>query len=186
MAIISRKPWAYVWWLVLLQGILALVVGALLVIMPGVSVTLLVQVLGIYWIITGILALIGIFLKSVDVHWGWLLARGLLSIIGGIFVLSFPLFSAALVPLGLVLILAVQSLVVGVAGIIEGIRGGGWGSGVLGVLGILLAIVLLIAPVVVTTLLIILVGAIQLFSGFALVLLSVRLRHMQRGATAEA
>jgi uncharacterized membrane protein HdeD (DUF308 family) len=52
------------WWLVLLQGIFAAIFGILLLIAPGPSLIFLVQVLGFYLLIEGILRIVSIFLDA--------------------------------------------------------------------------------------------------------------------------
>src|SRR5260370_7474916 len=46
------------WWLVMLAGIAAFLVGLLLLISPGMTLLVLVQILGAYWLVTRILSLV--------------------------------------------------------------------------------------------------------------------------------
>src|SRR3954463_16628122 len=86
----------YPWWLILLEGIFAAIFGFLLLIAPGSTLVFLVQVLGFYLLIGGILRIVSIFLDSSI--WGLKLVLGIIGIIGGIVVLNHPLWSALLVP----------------------------------------------------------------------------------------
>ena len=47
------------WWLVLIQGIAYLIIGILLLSSPGSTLLIIIQILGIYWIISGALSLAG-------------------------------------------------------------------------------------------------------------------------------
>ena len=84
------------WWLVLLEGIAAVIVGLLLLTNTGATLAILIQVLGLYWIIKGVLALVSLFVDRS--MWGWKLFVGILSIIAGVIVLDNPLWSTILVP----------------------------------------------------------------------------------------
>ena len=61
----SRVPW----WLIMIAGIAAFIVGMLLLISPGVSLVILVQLLGLYWLVTGILSIVSLFVDMS--HWCW-------------------------------------------------------------------------------------------------------------------
>ena len=132
------------WWLVLIQGISALLLGIFLITSPGATTFILVQFLGIYWLVSGIFQLIAMFIDSSA--WGWKLFAGILGILAGIAVLNHPLWSTIMIPSVLVIILGVQGIIVGIVGLVTAFKGGGWGSGVLGALSILFGLVLLFNP----------------------------------------
>ena len=50
------------WWLVLLQGIALLILGALLLTNPAMTTIVLIQFLGIYWLVKGIFEIVSIFI----------------------------------------------------------------------------------------------------------------------------
>ncbi len=49
------------WWLVLVQGIAAIIIGVLLLIEPRMTTAILVQVMGIYFLVAGIVNLVSLF-----------------------------------------------------------------------------------------------------------------------------
>ena len=132
---------SFPWWLVLLNGIAGVIIGILLLTSTAATVIVIVQFIGIYWLISGIFQIIGIFMDSTG--WGWRLISGILGIIAGIVVIQNPLWTAVLVPATIVLILGIQGIIVGIIGIIQAFRGAGWGSGILGVISLLLGIFLM-------------------------------------------
>jgi uncharacterized membrane protein HdeD (DUF308 family) len=67
------------WWLVLLEGIFAAIFGLLLLIAPGSTTLFLVQVLGFYLLIGGILRVVSIFIDHT--LWGLKLVIGILGLI---------------------------------------------------------------------------------------------------------
>ena len=134
------------WWLVLIQGIAAIVIGVLLLTDPRMTTAVLVQVLGLYWLVAGIVNLVSLFVDRTQ--WGWKLLLGILGIVAGLLIIQHPLWSSILVPATIVLVLGIQGLIFGVVGIIQAFQGGGWGAGILGVLSIIFGILLITNPVI--------------------------------------
>ncbi len=134
------------WWLVLLQGIAAVIIGLLLLTATAQTVTFLVVFLGFYWLISGFFGIVSIFVDSSQ--WGWKLFLGILGIVAGIIVLNHPLWAAILVPATLVIVIGIQGIIMGVIGLIQAFQGAGWGVGVLGVLSVIFGLILLFNPVV--------------------------------------
>lgn len=132
------------WWLVLIQGIAALIIGIFLLTAPVATTFFLIQFLGIYWMISGIFQIVAIFVDNSA--WGWKLFAGILGILAGFAVINHPLWSTVLVPTVLVIVLGVQGLITGIIGLISAFKGAGWGAGVLGGLSILFGILLLGSP----------------------------------------
>ena len=133
------------WWLVLINGIAALILGILLITSTGSTVLILVQFLGIYWLVSGIFQIIGMFIDSTA--WGWKLFGGILGILAGIVILNHPLISPLIVGSTLVIVLGVQGIVFGIVGLVAAFKGGGWGAGIVGILSIIFGIVLLANPI---------------------------------------
>lgn len=129
------------WWLVLLEGIAAIIIGALLLANPATATFVLIQLLGIYWFVSGIFGIVSIFIDSSQ--WGWKLFAGILGIIAGILIIQHPLWSTLVVPATLVIILGIQGIIIGIVKLIQAFQGGGWGAGVLGVLSIILGLFLM-------------------------------------------
>jgi uncharacterized membrane protein HdeD (DUF308 family) len=110
-----------IWWLFLLQGIMAVILGLMFLTAPGATLMALAAFLGFYWRITGILALVRVFVDR-SVPWIWSLLVGILGILAGRFVLHHPLLAAITVPTALVIVLGVQGLIMGVLDIMEDSR----------------------------------------------------------------
>src|SRR5947209_4688881 len=133
------------WWLVLLEGIAAVIIGLFLLMSPGITLLFLVQVAGFFWLFGGILRIVSIFVDSS--LWGWKLIGGIIGVLAGILVLQHPIWSTLLVPAVYVIILGIQGIIVGVTSLVVAFSGGGWGAGILGVLSIVFGIILLLNPV---------------------------------------
>jgi uncharacterized membrane protein HdeD (DUF308 family) len=140
-------------------------------------------VLGFYWLIVGILALVSLFEdRSL---WGWKLCSGILGILAGLVIIRHPLWSALFIPTFLVMLLAIQSLIQGVIHIIEAFRGGGFGLVVLGILNILIGVVLLSAPLMAAFVMVLVVGLLALIGGLVAIFTAFRVHSGAPTATAQ-
>lgn len=151
------------WWLVLLQGIALIILGILFLTSPGMTSVVAVQFLGIYWLIAGIFGIVSIFIDRSS--WGWKLFSGILGIIAGLIILQHPLWSPVVVGSVLVIVLAIQSILAGVIGLIMAFKGAGWGAGLLGAISIIIGIILLANIWVATISLPLVLGILALVGG---------------------
>jgi uncharacterized membrane protein HdeD (DUF308 family) len=163
------------WWVLLLQGIAAIIVGAMLVTEPGETFLALLPLLGVYWLVIGVLSLVRIFADR-SVPWIWSLLTGIIGVLAGIFVLRHPLLAAITVPTVLVIVLGVQGLVMGVLEIIESFKGGGIGSFILGLINILVGLLLLGRPLAAALAVPLVFGVLLLVQGAGLVIWAFRVR----------
>ncbi len=171
------------WWLVLLQGIAAVIIGVLLITNTSTTLFALVVLLGIYWLIGGIFDLVGLFIDRS--MWGWKLVTGIIGIVAGIVILRHPYWASVLVPVTLTWILGFFGIAIGAGAIVRAFMGGGWGVGILGVLSLVLGIILLLNPLVSTTVLVYAVAIWAIIGGVVAIVMSFRLRA-PRPTTAEA
>jgi uncharacterized membrane protein HdeD (DUF308 family) len=170
------------WWLVLLKGLSAIILGVLLLAAPAATTMVIVQFLGIYWFVSGVLGIVHIFVDSR--LWGWKLLSGVLGIIAGIIVIQNPIWSSILVPATLVVLLGVQGLMVGVIYIIRAFSGAGLGAGLLGVIDVIFGIILLGSPIMAAATLPFVFGGFLVVGGLIAAIMSFSLRGgMQRAAT---
>jgi uncharacterized membrane protein HdeD (DUF308 family) len=153
------------WWLVLLQGIAAVILGIFLLTAPGITLLFLIQLLGFFWLMSGILGIVSIFIDSS--LWGWKLISGILGTLAGLVVLQHPLWSTILIPAILVFFLGIQGIISGGANLILAFQGGGWGMGILGALNGILGLVLLFNPLIGAAVLPFFLGALGLVGGIA-------------------
>ena len=169
------------WWLVLLEGIAAAIIGLFLLTAPGATLFVLVQVLGIFWLVGGLFRIVSIFIDTS--LWGWKLVGGVLGIVAGIVVLQHPLWSSVLVPAIYVVILGIQGLVLGGVNLVMAFRGEGWGIGILGALSIVFGLVLLFNVWIGVAVLPYVLGAVGIVGGGAAIAIAFAMRSMDRGAS---
>jgi uncharacterized membrane protein HdeD (DUF308 family) len=134
------------WWLTLITGIAALIVGAILLWAPAKdkveTYMLIVQLLGIYWLVIGIFDIVAIFVDHS--MWGWKLFIGIVSILAGLAILEYPIVAAVQLPKIFALVLGIWGMMYGIILLIMAFQGGGWGAGIMGVLGIIFGIALMV------------------------------------------
>jgi len=174
----SAEPISIPWWLVLIEAIAAIIVGLLLLINPGSTLIVLIRLLGFYFLITGVLSIISIFIDSSA--WGWKLFSGILGILAGIVIVDHPLWATLIVPTTFVIVIAIFAIIIGVINLIHAFQGAGWGKAVLGALSILLGVVLLSRPLLATISLPLILGILALAGGFLALIDAFRLRGTQK------
>src|SRR5262245_50936582 len=120
-----------VWWLILVRGIVLIILGAYALTRPGMTMVVFTQVLGVFMIIDGILAVLSGIAGWTESRGGTIM-RGVLGILVGIFVLGYSAVVAGVAIVVLMTILAIGSIAGGILEIIVAIRerkeiqGEGW------------------------------------------------------------
>ncbi len=176
------KMRAVPWWLIFIEGVALVILGILFLTNPGSTTLAVVTVLGIYWLISGILGIIGIFLNSHN--WFWKLLMGILGIIAGVLILQHPVTAAVVVGSALVLWLGLLGIMIGIVQIIRGIMGEGWGPLLLGIISIILGGILLANFWGVTLSLPWSLGILSLIGGLVTIFQSFRARGIQKNMEA--
>jgi uncharacterized membrane protein HdeD (DUF308 family) len=165
-----------IWWVFLLQGFAGIILGLMLVTQPGATIVALTTFLGFYWLITGLLSLVQVFVDR-SIPWIWSLLSGLVGVLAGLFVLRHPLVAALTVPTVLVIVLGIQGLAMGAFQIIGGFKGGGIGPFILGGINILVGILLLGSPIAAALAVPVVFGVLLLIQGVGLIILAFRTRN---------
>ncbi len=136
------------WLLLSIAGVVAIVAGALLIVQPAATATLLLLALGVYWLITGALAVLGA-LTNRDETWGYRLFGGLCGVLAGVVVVLQPQVAAVVTLLTLYFFVAIAAVGVGVFEIISGLAGKprDWLEVGLGALQILMGVLLFVLAI---------------------------------------
>jgi uncharacterized membrane protein HdeD (DUF308 family) len=166
---ILRGPW----WLMLITGIAAVVLGIFLIMAPVRTTVALVQILGIYWLITGVFSLVSIIVDRSN--WVWKLFSGVLSIVAGIFIMLLPLWvteGAVIFLTSLLFVAAGVGILGGSALLIVAFFEKNWGVGILAVLGIIFGIVMFLNPLIAAVTLRLALGGLVILGGIAAIVSS--------------
>ncbi|HEY9642782.1 MAG TPA: DUF308 domain-containing protein [Coleofasciculaceae cyanobacterium] len=164
------------WWIFLIQGIAAIILGLLLLTNPAATAVSLVVFLGAYWLVSGVMDFVRLFTDSGQ--WVWHLILGILGIVAGILVLRHPLISTVVTGTFLVSLLAIGSIVMGVVGIIRGVKEDGWGSIAIGAVNLLIGLWLLFNPLAAVVALPVVLGIFALVGGVITIINSFRLKQL--------
>ena len=160
-------------WLPMLGGIAALILGALMLTAPGETSVVVIQCLGLYWLVAGIFSIVSIFLDRTS--WGWKLLGGMLGIMAGILIVQHPLWSTVLVPTILIAVIGMLGMGLGIAGVIQGISSKSWGAGILGGLSVLFGLALLFNPLAGVVALPFLLGFMAILGGIGSIVAALRM-----------
>lgn len=164
-----------IWWVFLLQGLAAVLLGLMLVTNPAATIVAIVTFLGFYWLFGGVMSLVRLFVDRAT-PWIFSLLSGLLGVAAGLIVLRHPLLAALTVPTVIVIVLGIEGLVIGALEIIACFRGGGFGSFIAGAFNLIIGLLLLASPVAASLALPFVFGVILLVQGIGLVIWAFRVK----------
>lgn len=141
-AVLEKDVRRVPWWIFLIEGILAILVGIMLLVWPARTFVTLTFFLGFWWLFDGIFDIVSIFLDHSN--WGWKLFMGIIGILAGLFLIQAPLQGALVLSSTTIIIIGFMGIFYGVLGLINAFRGGGWGAAIIGVISIVLGIFMLL------------------------------------------
>lgn len=177
------------WWAVAIRGVLGIAVGVVAFVMPGPTMLALVLLFAAYMLVDGIFAIItAIRAGRQRERWGLLVLEGLADIVAGAIAVLWP----GITVLAFVLLVAAWAIVSGglvlAATFRLDIDHGRWWLVLGGVASIVYGVLLIVAPLIGALVLTWWFGAYALVFGFALLILSFRLkaRHDDRQRAAVA
>jgi uncharacterized membrane protein HdeD (DUF308 family) len=172
------------WWAVLVRGILALILGLLMLFVPPIiTLEILIIFLGAYFLVDGIFCIVAVISGKTPHRWA-LLAEGILSIIFGILVFVWPAITAFV----FLIVIAVWAVITGITEIVYAAMHWKQGSGkwlilITGIISIILGAIILAQPAAGLLALVIFIEAYLIIFGIILIIMSFWLRNL-RGATA--
>ncbi|QNO38406.1 DUF308 domain-containing protein [Protaetiibacter sp. SSC-01] len=174
-----------VWWLVLLRGVFAIILGVLAFVWPVATAVAFVWVWGVYALVDGVFTIgHAISVRRTDSKWVWLLAIGAVGVIAGLVAMIFPAAAGALALLVLLWTIAIWAIVDGIFGIPAAASLASGSAKTLGIVfsvvtilfGVLLAILLFVTPVSALIGLIFMLGWYAVIAGVVLVVIAIRAR----------
>lgn len=167
------------WRVLLLRGAVAMVFALLAWLLPGITLTALVLVFGIYVEVDGLLGIWMAFAsRKSNPHWWWLLVWGLAGVIVGAITFAMPGITA----LALLMFIAAWALVTGVMQVMAAWRlrkeiTGEWLLGLGGLLSILFGALMVWNPGAGALAVLWLIGVYAFIFGVVMVMVALRARH---------
>lgn len=137
-----------VWWALLLRGVVAIAFGIIALAWPHATVKVLIVVVGIFWIVDGIVSAVrAIQARKVVQSWVWWLAGALVSVVAGIVLFVWPDLTA----LAFAYLMGFWAILVGILEVIGAFqvmanRGEWLGSMVAGAISLIFGLILVIWP----------------------------------------
>lgn len=175
------------WWMLVVRGVLACLFGVIVILSPGIALTVMVLLWGAYALVDGVFALIAGFRgREQNKNWWVTVLEGVIGIAAGIVAFLYP----GITVLVLLYIIAAWAIITGILEIAAAIRlrreiqGEIW-LGLTGVFSILFGILLILFPGTGILSLLWLVAIYAFMFGIAMIVLGFRVRGMnnQRGQT---
>ncbi|MCS0500557.1 HdeD family acid-resistance protein [Protaetiibacter mangrovi] len=184
-----------VWWLVLLRGIFAIILGVLAFVAPVLTAIVFVWVFAFYAIVDGVVNIMhAISVRKSDPTWGWLLTIGIVGVLAGIGVAIFPAAAGALALLVLLWIVAIWAVIGGIFGIPAAAALASGGAKAMGIIfsvvsilfGIVLMVMLFTTPQSALIGLIYVLGAWAVIAGIVLIIIAFQARSAANANLAAA
>ena len=168
---------AFPWWSVLLWGICALIIGVLLLTTPVITTLSLITFMGAWWFVGGFFSLISLAIDRTNM--ALKIITGLLSLLAGLAVLGYPLYSALFLLPFFVIMIGVWGILIGGANLFHGYSTKDWGSAAVGLLSVIFGILLLVYPLEAALALPLVVGIFAIVGGISAVIGSITLKKAQ-------
>ena len=174
-----------IWWLVLLRGIAAVLLGLLLFTNPDAILSVVIIFLGIYWVVDGIITLLASFTgREEHSNWGWGIFVGIISILAGLAVLSQPVLTAIFTAQFIVSFVGIMIIISGVSSIVTGFRlrktSGEWMMILGGVLGLIFGLLLLMNPLFSALVFVNITAIFSIIGGFALIVMAFQVKKLKK------
>jgi uncharacterized membrane protein HdeD (DUF308 family) len=168
--IMKQNIGLYPWWVVLIWGILAIFIGIMFLRTPAVTTIIFITLLGAFWFVGGLFSLASL---AVDrSHMGWKIVLAILSMIVGIIILAYPLYSTLFVLEFFVIFVGFWACIAGGAHLYQAFSMKDAGNGLLGVFSLIFGILLLAFPIESIIVLPFVAGTFCLIIGIAAIIVS--------------
>jgi uncharacterized membrane protein HdeD (DUF308 family) len=170
------------WWSLVIRGIVAIIVGLISLLWPGITLSALVILFGAYALLDGIFSFVGAWRASqAHERWGSLLLEGVVGIAAAVVTLLWP----AITLFTLIYIVAAWAIFTGALELTAAIKlrkhiAGEWLLALLGIASLVFGILVLLAPMTGGLVIAIWIGTYALIFGVMLVALGFRLRAWSR------
>ena len=168
------------WWMLLLRGVMAIAFAVLTWMQPGISLTALVLVFGIYAVADGVMGVWAAFSgREQNSHWWVLLLGGLVSVAAGVMTFMMPGITA----LVLLYYIAAWAIITGVLQIVAAIRlrkeiQGEWLLGLGGLLSVVFGVMLFMQPGTGALAVVWLIATYAFIFGVVMVMLAFKVRRL--------
>jgi len=174
-----------IWWLVLLRGIAAVLLGILLFTNSAAVLSVIIVFLGIYWVLDGIITLMASIIgRNEHSNWGWGIFVGIISILAGLAVLSQPVLTALFTASFIISLVGIMIVISGISSIVTGFRlrktSGEWMMILGGALSLIFGLLLLMNPLFSAMVFVYIIAAFSIFGGIVLIVISFQVKKLKK------
>lgn len=179
----AKEALASLWWMPLIRGILLVLFGILIFIQPGATLLSLLWFMGIYWIVDGVFSLIEGVRGHPEKSRIWLFLSGIVSILGGVFILGNPLIAGLISGTFVAYLIGITILISGILMIFAGREKDGvrqwsvWGL-IMGILYVLFGLFVISNPLVTVASLVWIFSIWAIVAGVIAIVMAFRLRGL--------
>jgi uncharacterized membrane protein HdeD (DUF308 family) len=172
------------WWVVLLRGLLVTALGLLLITRPASTIQVIAQFLGAFLVVDGVLVgVLAIRSRHQASGWRTVLVRGILALVVGILVLVLPNAFVTVAGYILIFLVAAALLTNGIMGIARAIRirrivTDEWSMIAGGVLQVVMAIIIALAPAFFGTVFLVFLGIVVAIGGVIMTTVAIRMKRL--------
>ena len=166
------------WWMTAVRGVLLLVLSVMMFTWGrGNTLLVIIETLGIYWIIGGVMDLVAGILGRTDTSRVWTILGAIVSMIAGFFVMGHPVISGLIAGLGLTYFMGTAAFLIGASQIFEGRNGKrSFGSLVMGIFTIAFGLIVVFNPFLTQRMLVFVLPFWALMAGAGAIIASFRMR----------
>lgn len=173
-----------IWWLALLRGVAAVLLGFLLLTNKAAAFEVIFIFLGIYWLLDGIVTLLASFTgRKENEGWGWGVFSGVISIFAGLAVLSQPVLTAIFTAKFIVSLVGIMIIISGVVSIVTGFRlrqtSGEWMMILGGALSLILGLLLFFNPLFSAAVYVNMLAIFSIIGGIMLITLAFKIKKLK-------
>ena len=165
------------WWLFILSGVLSVLFGLFAVFWPGLTVSILVHIFGLFIVAIGVAWLVMSFadMKTNRVWWLWALLA-IFAVVAGIYLLANPSTTITIFVILVATVVFARALVDLIGASYAGDASSRWMWILLGVLGVVFGVVILVYPKSATTAFVWVVGLYAVIRGIADIIYAFRVK----------
>lgn len=175
------------WWVVLLRGLIVTILGILLIARPASTMQVIAQFLGAFLAVDGVLVAVLAVRSGRESSGRWtVLIRGILLFVVGVLVLILPRSFVTVAGYLLIYLIAAALLTNGIMGIVRAVQirrivTDEWSMVAGGVLQVVMAIILALAPAFFGTVFLVFLGIVVAIGGVIMTSVAVRMKRLGSG-----
>lgn len=166
------------WWMLALRGALLLIFGIMMFTWGrGTTLSLLIQTLGAYWLVGGLIDLFQGILGKTEKPRFWAIGGGVVSMVAGFFVMGHPIITGLFAGFYLTYFMGIAAAVVGLAQIIDGKDGErSMGTLIMGIFSIIFGVIVMFNPLMTQATILFVLPFWAILAGGAAILSSLTMR----------